>query len=273
MKILKILKRILSALCVAALFSVLASCQSDSGSGDGSPDDSTPAPTSKEKELLEHQVALYKTLCGSYEDIGYGSNQLIQTLVLAEDSITVDGKRYPFNPEADIDVTFKLNDEYYKNTIFIKLDNILYYFCAYQGKAADLEFEDWYKTKGSLLNRVSSAGGSDKPVAADFAGEYSYAAETSMEFSGKITLSEDGKWTYSGGKTNAAATSGTYTADGSKLTMKWFSAVDVSETFTVAVDDGSAVWKSENEYTSTFFTMLFGVETSKKELSFTFEKL
>lgn len=98
-------------------------------------------------------------------------------------------------------------------------------------------------------------------------GNYSFTASSGTEMSGSLTLS-NGEWSYSG-TSRPAATSGTYTVNGSKITVNWTAnGLSLNETFTVTKNGNSVTWKSENEYTSTFLTMLFKVSATKLEVTF-----
>lgn len=109
----------------------------------------------------------------------------------------------------------------------------------------------------------SSSEGDETSVA----GNYSFTASSGTEMSGSLTLS-NGEWSYSG-TSRPAATSGTYTVNGSKITVKWTAAgLSLNETFTVTKNGNSVTWKSDNEYTSTFLTMLFKVSATKLEITF-----
>ena len=60
--------------------------------------------------------------------------------------------------------------------------------------------------------------------------------------------------------TRSAASSGTYTVSGSKVTFFWnANGYDVSESFTVTNSGSSSEWRSDSNGTSTFLSMVFNV--------------
>lgn len=86
---------------------------------------------------------------------------------------------------------------------------------------------------------------------------------------GTVSLA-DGNWSYNGEKTNAAATSGTYTVNGSKVTVSWIaSGMDLSETFTLTKDGSISTWVSEESGASPFLVMLFGITDTQVTFSYT----
>lgn len=91
-------------------------------------------------------------------------------------------------------------------------------------------------------------------------GTYSFTGASGYEKSGALTLTSDGTWSYSGEKSNIAASSGTYTVSGSKVTFFWnANGYDVSESFTVTNSGSSSEWRSDSNGTSTFLSMVFNV--------------
>lgn len=91
-----------------------------------------------------------------------------------------------------------------------------------------------------------------------FTGTYAFNTASGIEKNGSVTL-KDGEWSYTGEKTDVAASSGTYTVDGSKITVKWTGAgYDTEETLTVSTSGGSSKWTSDGNVSS-LFSMLFGV--------------
>ena len=58
-------------------------------------------PQKEEKTLNKKEI--YMSLLGSYKNIKeYVPSDQIKTLILARDSVTIDGSRYSFNPDTDI---------------------------------------------------------------------------------------------------------------------------------------------------------------------------
>lgn len=106
--------------------------------------------------------------------------------------------------------------------------------------------------------------------ASTYIGSYAFDNATGSQQNGTVTL-KDGNWSYSGDKSNPAASSGTYTVNGSKVTLNWTAAGNnVSETFTISTLDNSSTWTSEYSGTSLLFSMLFGVVST--EMTFTYSE-
>lgn len=121
---------------------------------------------------------------------------------------------------------------------------------------------------------TSSSGSGDSGTGDTSALKGTYAFTTARvdsshhEVNGNLILSDNGTWSLSGGKTNAAASSGTWSVSGSKVTVNWTAnSLNLSEVFTVTTNGTASTWTSDNAVTSTFLTMLFGVQSL--EISFT----
>ncbi len=125
------------------------------------------------------------------------------------------------------------------------------------------------KAHGSFKPVKSSSSGGNNGTASitsanNLTGKYSFSEAVKPQVNGSFTLSGDGKWTYSGDKQNPAATSGTWSVSGGKITLKWTAkGYEVSETFTVEEDGNKSEWKSESSVVSNFLSMLFGVADTK----------
>ena len=132
-------------------------------------------------------------------------------------------------------------------------------------------FNDKNLTDKYLFEKSSSAG-SDDPSdnSNDIKGSYNFNSASGYQKNGTVSLN-DGNWSYSGEKTNAAATSGTYTVNGNKVTVNWVaSGMDLSETFTVTTDGSSSTWVSDESGASPFLVMLFG--TTDTQITFSYSE-
>lgn len=122
-----------------------------------------------------------------------------------------------------------------------------------------------------VFKKSTSSSGSGQTGSGDtsaLTGTYAFTTAVAPQMNGSVTLSSNGNWSYAGDKSSPAASSGTFTVNGSKVTVNWkASGLDMSETFTVTTSGSSSTWTSDNDYVSTFFSMLFGV--TGKELTFT----
>ena len=245
--------------------------------------------TAEELAYLKEQ---YSYLIGtSWEHEAEDKVYNVSNIIFAEDSVTLNNVQYSINLDTDLyyikDAPDKImNSGNWIGGIFtIRLNEKFYCIGAYagdeQGSIPGLEYiKDIEKllyvysvytdgeVKGDDMKLVSSSGGSSSGSESAVAGSYSFTGVTGSQANGKITLS-DGTWSYSGSKSNPAASSGTYTVDGSKITMIWtLSEIKTSETFTVTTSGSSSTWKSDNAYTSTFFSGMFGV--TGLEMTFTY---
>lgn len=243
---------------------VFAGCSDGSEKGTGEQADPT---NEKAKQVYENFIGT------AWKCNANGAGQFFpEKLVFEKDSITFDNKRYSLNQN---DLKIRKNHYYSEKLVFL-IDDTEYGF--YDSKNEYLntnapstkitlfcENTDYI----ALYQRDSSSdnnGGEGNVSVAD--GTYSFTASGSSQTDGSFSLS-DGTWTYSGSKQNMAAKSGTYTADGSKITVKWTmtGGTEVSETFTVSVDGSTATWTLSDGVNSTFFNMLFGV-AAQTELIF-----
>jgi hypothetical protein len=110
----------------------------------------------------------------------------------------------------------------------------------------------------------SDETGNGEGEATELDGTYSYS---DSKYNGSISLS-NGSWSYEGSKNNAAATSGSYSVNGSSITFNWnANGMDMSETFTITNSGSSSTWVSSETQISNFFMMLFGVIDLELELT------
>lgn len=246
------------------------------------------------EEELAYLKKQYSYLIGtSWEHEAEYDVYNVSNIIFAEDSVKLDNVQYSINLDTDLYYIKDAPDEimnsgnWYYGVFTIRLNGTFY--CI----GADAEnLNDNGSINGTGLKHIKeskemsvysvytdgevhsdrmkliSSGGSSSGSESVVAGSYSFTGATGSQANGKITLS-DGTWSYSGSKLNPAASSGTYTVDGSKITMKWtLSGIETSETFTVTTSGSSSTWKSDNAYTSTFFSGMFGV--TDLEMTFTY---
>lgn len=191
----------------------------------------------------------------------------------ADDSITVDGTTYAFSKTKDISWD-KWHDHIAISVGGKRFAVDLYTYTSYGELVYKLTLSDpdadehncafYYPAK----EEVPSGGDDDddEQPASSVNGTYTFNTAVAPQMNGAITLT-NGTWTYSGDKSSPAASSGTYTVAGGKVTVKWTaSGYETSETFTVSTSGSTSTWESDNAYTSTFLSMLFGV--SATELTF-----
>lgn len=258
------MKRIMSVFMTAFMvLSLFTSCAQDA---DNSGEDAEKA--ARQEELVKLK-AVYETLLSTWkvnEDL-FSNEAPAQVIVFASDSVTLDGTKYEINQDEDLLATVSEEPEIFKD-ISIKITEAKYL-------NIDICEENWIyienfmdSSYGHNYTRVSS--GTEEDGDSGIEGSYAFTSATGSQSNGTLTLS-DGTWSYSGSKSNPAASSGTYSVSGSKITFSWTAnSYDVTETFTVTVDDTDSTWKSDNAYTSTFLSMLFGVTGT--EITFDFSK-
>lgn len=257
------MKKILSVL-VAALFLGMAFVGCSDPSDDNSNDNGGKGNSA---ELLAKKKALYDQLSGTRWIIDDSRTGSPDAIIFADDSITFDNVQHSLSlngnvylpeevdahtKELDSKIYFYVDSTYYGFETFgtDNKDGILRYYTATTEEARN------YVKDTSYIGGGAGGSQSDSSVA----GSYSYTGATGSEVNGSISLA-DGNWSYSGSKSNMAAKSGTYTVNDSKVTLKWTaSGYDVEETFTLTdMGEGKVKWVSDNAYTSTFLSMVFGI--------------
>ena len=236
----------------AAVFmfsSITLSCSSDSGSDDG--DDFETATT--EDTLLETQIALYNSLIGTYEDLENDGEHLIKKLVLSENSITVDDKKYSFNPRTDFDTKILGADE---TRMVFTLDTTRYFLeTSVSLSSAAFKIGNYETNKISYMKRVTSSsgggsGGGDTEVV-ELSGTYSITGS-----SYGISFAADGTWTL----TNGGRAAGTYVLNGSMLSVT--SNASTAE-FKLSVSGSTVTLDGSNDNYSTGILAVWGVQDSQ----------
>lgn len=196
------------------------------------------------------------------DDSRTGSPDMITFL---DDSIVLENNQYPLDFNSNIFLPDEVDSHAKKlySEIYFSVNNKYYGFEGFEGNYSILRYYTSNTTEARSYIKDASftgggAGGSQSDSSVE--GFYSYTGATGSEMDGSITLA-DGSWTYSGSKTNMAAKNGKYTENDSKVTLKWTaSGYDVEETFTLTdMGEGKVKWVSDNAYTSTFLSMVFGI--------------
>ena len=230
--------------------------------------------------FLMLSLSLFAFSCKNKNIKEYVPSDQIKTLILARDSVTIDGSRYSFNPDTDIPsvkdfpqdhavVKYKFVDEL-ETRIFIKV-NGAYYGITYadrdgryseQNISFDIQLKDYPNGKvGSYLphlKKINSSGGgsSSETPSADFSGTYTIKESHVL---GDIKF-DNGKWTLTKGSANGtysiedkrlaiSSTKGGYTASaiftlvssGNEVTLKYASGEGTAIIALLGVKDSSAL--------------------------------
>lgn len=233
----------------------------------------------------------------SWETTDIKNDISIKTISFGEDSITIDGIKYNIDQNKDFYFYDEL-DDYSKESVGSKYAEYLYLYIKIddrcfkiQERDSSYEFYEYetlsicqnYKISlnQTFFNRSydiahfklvsdNNSSSNTEENSSTYTGSYSFNNSTGSQQNGTITL-KDGNWSYSGNKSNPAASNGSYTVNGSKVTLNWTAASNnVSETFTISTSDNSSTWKSEYTGTSLLFSMLFGVVST--EMTFTYSE-
>lgn len=251
------------------------SCKNVSDSDTGSSETGGGGSEQKKEEKTLDKKEIYKSLLGSYKN--KNEYRKIKTLILAWDSVTINGTRYSFNPDTDIPsikdfpqdhtvVKQKFVDDFARR-IFIKVNGTYYEitYADYKGKYSeqnidfDIELEDYPNGKvGSYvysLKKISSSGGgsSSETPSADFSGTYTIKETHTL---GDIKLN-DGKWSLTEG-----SASGTYSLNDKELTVSSTKGGHTSSAVFTLVVSGKEVTLKYKSGEGTAIISLFGVKDS-----------
>lgn len=278
------MKKCLFALVgLLSLFGFIACNMNDDGNENG-----TETKTIGKAENLQTKKELYAKYIGTswkIDDWSAWIDTEISNISFTENSVTLNNVEYSINQNTDLFLADELNDYYCENNesekifasneLYIKLDDDCYHFihpAGFDNKIYSGFYEQtdgtWVK-KTNRYNLVSSSSGGSTETST-ITGSYSFNNSTGSQQNGTITL-KDGNWSYSGDKSNPAVSSGTYSVNGSKVTLNWTAASNnISETFTISTSDNSSTWTSEYSGTSLLFSMLFGVVNT--EMTFTYSE-
>lgn len=233
-------------------------------------------PQKEEKTLNKKEI--YMSLLGSYKNIKeYVPSDQIKTLILARDSVTIDGSRYSFNPDTDIPsvkdfpqdhavVKYKFVDEL-ETRIFIKV-NGTYYGITYadrdgryseQNISFDIQLKDYPNGKvGSYLphlKKINSSGGgsSSETPSANFSGTYTIKESHVL---GDIKF-DNGKWKLTKGSAN-----GTYSIEDKRLTISSTKGGYTASAIFTLVSSGNEVTLKYASGEGTAIIALLGVKDS-----------
>lgn len=224
----------------------------------------------------EQKIALYNKLLGSWTLGEYQNDYTFDNIIIASDSITADGVRYDINLSEDLFLPSEIPEEkrwpdgyplyiefldalwvleFDKNDEYISTFGI--------GKVYFDELNNLWNARMNDFVRVSGGG---EDAGSGFDGVYSFTTATGSQTNGSITLN-NGTWSYNGSKNNVAASSGSYTVNGSNITFNWTAqGSNVSTTVTVSASASSSyTWTADNV---TLFSMLFGVTSTQMTFSY-----
>lgn len=244
------------------------------------------------ENIAQKKEKYLQVLNTTWETTRTGNDISIKTISFGEDSITIDGIKHNINQNKDFYFYDEL-DDYSKESVGSKYDEYLY--IKIGNKCLQIQERDasyyyyeyetlWIcqnykisKNSTSLNHSYSicqyklvSDNNNSGNTSSTYTGSYSFNNSTGSQQNGTITL-KDGSWSYSGDKPNPAVSSGTYSVNGSKVTLNWTAASNnVSETFTISTSGNSSTWTSEYSGTSLLFSMLFGVVNT--EMTFTYSE-
>lgn len=251
------------------------SCKNVSDSDTGSSETGGGGSEQKKEEKTLDKKEIYKSLLGSYKN--KNEYRKIKTLILAWDSVTINGTRYSFNPDTDIPsikdfpqdhtvVKQKFVDDFARR-IFIKVNGTYYEitYADYKGKYSeqnidfDIELEDYPNGKvGSYvysLKKISSSGGgsSSETPSADFSGTYTIKESHVL---GDIKF-DNGNWSLTEG-----SASGTYSLNDKELTVSSTKGGHTSSAVFTLVVSGKEVTLKYKSGEGTAIISLFGVKDS-----------
>ena len=267
-------------LCAALLtIGLFTACKGASGGDNNSGKDPDVKPSNEEA------ISVYKNFIGTkWKNWKHNNSfEYPDIIEFSDDTVKFDYVSYPLNLNNDIEFE---KGEWGENYLILSNEYFKYRICFFSetfpihvspiGDDGDsthiyiLNMEDtsgYQDTYACISTNAQGGGSSNGENETSVEGNYSFNATNGTEMSGSLTLS-NGEWNYSGSN-KPAATSGTYTVNGSKITVNWTAnGLSLNETFTVTKNGNSVTWKSENEYTSTFLTMLFKVSATKLEVTF-----
>lgn len=255
-----------------------------------------------EQRKLNRKKEIWKMIEGVWElKSNYYNNPspIYEKVIIATDSFTIDGVQQSINLDTDATLSVDLDEDDIYVTIYTgyedKIEKDTELIVSFKGvrinfSACYMEESDslcicrylWDETSSDGQNRAlfkyvragsqdkedegdeGDSSGDNEGEATELDGTYSYS---DSKYTGSITLS-NGSWSYEGSKNNAAATSGSYSVNGSSITFNWnANGMDMSETFTITNSGSSSTWVSSETQISNFFMMLFGVIDLELELT------
>jgi len=219
--------------------------------------------------ITAQKLALYNRVIGDWETEGfnnYSEGKEWLTVSFKESSVVLDGTEYSLDIPSCLYFEEEVPEEWrWRGKTFYFLLNGKYFSIIIEDndniKLATPYYSESMNRNNAIttwLDRITTdtgaSGGADSN--SSIAGSYSFETATGTQVNGSLTL-DNGTWSYSGNKTNVAATTGSYTVNGSSVTFSWTSnGFEISETVTISTNGSTSTWTSDGV---TFFSMLFGV--------------
>lgn len=291
----KITAILAGSLLALSLFSCANNADEDNGSGNGSGVQNSEVYQNAQK--MQKRLSMYEKILGTWvpdtesDYYSYDAREAFFTKITFEwGSVTLDETKYTVDssdlylsgeldrsvaayPNEDLVIKVGANYVSISSSLFgtsvntsssLTPDDILIY------SVSGLKYMTGFTFKKATSS--SGSGNSGTGDTSTLKGTYAFTTarvdSSHHEVNGNLVLSDNGTWSLSGGKTNAAASSGTWSVSGSKVTVNWTAnSLNLSENFTVTTNGPASTWTSDNAVTSTFLTMLFGVQSL--EISFT----
>ena len=238
-----------------------------------------------EQRILNRKKEIWNAIEGVWElksDFYNNPSPIYENVIIATDSFTIDGVQQSINLDTDAVLATELpEDDVYGYAewqehedcfdLVINFKNVRLSIGTYRNDPVLKIIRRNGNPEDNSLFKYVRAGSQDKDnegnvegEATELDGSYSYS---DSKYNGSISLS-NGSWSYEGSKNNAAATSGSYSVNGSSITFNWnANGMDMSETFTITNSGSSSTWVSSETQISNFFMMLFGVIDLELELT------
>lgn len=244
-----------------------------------------------EQRILNRKKEIWNAIEGVWElksNFYNNPSPIYENVIIATDSFTIDGVQQSINLDTDAVLATELpEDDVYGYAewqehedcfdLVINFKNVRLSIGTYKNDPVLKIIRRNGNSDDDALFKYVRAGSQDKDdegngsgngdnegEATELDGTYSYS---DSKYNGSISLS-NGSWSYEGSKNNAAATSGSYSVNGSSITFNWnANGMDMSETFTITNSGSSSSWVSSETQISNFFMMLFGVIDLELELT------
>lgn len=244
-----------------------------------------------EQRKLNRKKEIWNAIEGVWElksNFYNNPSPIYENVIIATDSFTIDGVQQSINLDTDAVLESDLPvDDVYAYGYEIDLEDceglvvifkgVRLNFGAYyieendsfsiarrNGNPEDNSLFEYVRAGSQDNEDEGDSSGDNEGEATELDGTYSYS---DSKYNGSITLSNS-SWSYEGSKNNAAATSGSYSVNGSSITFNWnANGMDMSETFTITNSGSSSTWVSSETQISNFFMMLFGVIDLELELT------
>lgn len=242
-----------------------------------------------EQRILNRKKEIWNAIEGVWElksNFYNNPSPIYENVIIATDSFTIDGVQQSINLDTDAVLATELpEDDVYGYAewqehedcfdLVINFKNVRLSIGTYKndpvlkiirrnGNSDDDALFKYVRAGSQDKDDESDSSGDNEGEATKLDGTYSYS---DSKYNGSISLS-NGSWSYEGSKNNAAATSGSYSVNGSSITFNWnANGMDMSETFTITNSGSSSTWVSSETQISNFFMMLFGVIDLELELT------